>query len=217
MLKITEVTPEICHFKFKDDEDLILHFIRFAEFYECENEKLFRKKFTLDEALDYYRQTKKINYFNNFTAFNVPVSMISRMAGEYKDALTPMEALIIATINDLRAKTGNNVKYVIGTSGDDDDVDEIQHELCHGFYYTDKVYKLQMDSITRNLPKRVTQELHKFLKKEGYHQTVWDDEIQAYMATGFENDDIINLKLIKLFRSDYVDIFLEATSRHELL
>lgn len=218
MLKINKITPEIYHLKFTESDELVLHFIRFSEYYESDNTNLFRKKFTLNEAIDSYKKSRGVNYLDEINGFNLPVSMIGLMAGEFDRSLTEREKFILALIETIKVQTGSNIKYVIGTYGKNRELDEIHHELAHAFYYTDPVYRLQMDAEIRNLSKAVKEEVFKFLKKECYNQAVFSDECQAYMATGFDIEELsMNVKLVNLFRAPFVDIFLGALSKHEIV
>lgn len=216
MLTIKELTTEVYHLKFKDDDEMIMHFIRFSEYYESADKNLYRSKFTMDEALDHYKQNRGKTYFDGVGAFNLPVSIMSKMASEYGNSLTDREKFIMSLVYNIRTVSEGTLKYLIITSGKDDEPDEIQHEISHALYYIDPAYRLKMDSLTRLLPKRVKQELYKFLEHEQYNQSVYDDELQSYMATGFDYDEqqVVNLRLINMFRSGYCDVFMEALSAY---
>ena len=209
MLNIKEITPEIYHLKFAESKEMLLTFIRFSDYSESSNEKLFRKKFTLQEALDVYYNDRGISYFDAVDGFNLPTSMVFKVAKEYGSTLSIREEFIISLVNMIRARPDANIKYIIASAGAESDPDAILHELCHAFYYTDEAYKFAMDTITKNLPKRVRDELFAYLKAEQYHNSVHNDETQAYMATGFDTEIKGNLSLLNMFRSKYSDVFLE--------
>lgn len=217
MLNITEVTPEICHLHFRESDDLVSHFIRFSEYYEGNNPTLFRNKFTVEEALDIYNKHNDKNYFEAIDGFNVPVSIMSRMANDFKGSLNARETFLLSLISVLRARPGSNIKYLIGTCGPDGEISQFFHELAHAFYYTNEVYRMHMDTLIRQLPPVVKSEMHKFLEKEDYNPTMYDDETQAYMATGLgENCYEVNNKLLRMFRSGFVDLFLEALAENDI-
>lgn len=216
MLKITEVTPEVFHLKFKDSDEMILHFIRFSEYYESGNPQLFRSKFSVQDALDSYKKYRGKSYFDGIDGFNIPVTMISKMAAVFGDNLNTKEKFLISLIDNIRAMSETTPKYIIATNGDEDDADEIKHELAHAFYYIDPVYRLKMDGLIKELPERVKKEVYDFLKREHYNQTVMDDEFQAYMATGFDDEEqeIFNGKLVNMFRSSFADVFMTALQNY---
>lgn len=217
MLIIREITPEIYQFKFLTGDNLGLHLLRFSDYYEHSHDKFYRNKFSLADSVE-------MGYENNQDALswadgiNLPVSIIYKMAKEYGSALTTRERFILSAIDTIKADQPA-LKYIIGTYGDEDDKDEILHELAHGFYYTSEAYRIRMDALIKTLPKRVKDELYKHLKSLNYNQSVWDDELQAYMATGLfkERQEVVNEKLIQMFRSPFVDVFLDALAENDIV
>jgi len=218
MLRINAKTSEIFHLKFASSDEMILHMGRFSDYYESADKNLYRQKFTWENTIDNYRVNRGHSYFEGASGINIPTSIISRMATEFGESLTVREKFIVSLMADIRISY-SNLKYVIATCGADDDIDEIAHELAHGFYYTDEVYKMRMDSYIRALPKRVTQEMHNWLDRQMYNPSVFTDELQAYMATGvnFEEKEVFNHKLVSMFRAPFMDTYLEALSSHEVL
>lgn len=218
MLKISSKTPEIFHLKFGDTDEMMLHLGRFSDYSESSDKELYRRKFTWEESVDRYNRKRGHSYFDSAGGINLPVSIMSRMANEFGDRLTVREKFIMHLLANIRAQY-STLKYIIATAGGDDDVDELNHELAHGFYYTDEVYKMRMDSHIRNLPKRVKKEMYEWMARQLYNPSVFDDELQAYMATGlnFEEQEVFNHKLVSMFRAPFVDVYLEALSAHEVL
>jgi len=218
MLKISEITPEIFHLKFLDSDEMMLHLGRFSDYSESADKELYRRKFSWEDSIDRYNSKRGHSYFDSAGGINIPTSIMSRMANEFKDSLTTREKFIMSLISNIRTQS-SPFKYLIATCGGADDIDELEHELSHGFYYTDEVYKMRMDSHIRNLPKRVKEEMYKWLKRQLYNTSVFDDELQSYMATGlnFEEKEVFNHKLVSMFRSPFVDVFMEALSTHGVL
>jgi hypothetical protein len=62
----------------------------------------------------------------------------------------------------------------------------MNHEIAHGLYYTNSMYKIEMDSLISNIEQKIYRNLKKSLIKTGYvdDKKIIDDEIQAFMSTG---------------------------------
>lgn len=210
MFKMKEITPEIYLFKFEDMDQLALHLLRFAEYYESIEEKFYRQKFNLSDIVEHETRRGK-DAFGSMTGTNLPVSIIYKMAKEYGSTLTIQEKFVLSAIENIKTQQPA-LRYLIATNGSDDEVDAYHHELAHAFYYTNIVYKLKMDGLIKVLPERIKSEMKKYLVRLNYNEAVQNDEFQAYMATGLlgEEKEVLNEKLINMFRAKFFDTFLET-------
>jgi hypothetical protein len=212
VIKIKEITPEIFHLKFQSSNLLALHLLRFSDYYEHIDEKLYRKKFSMSDSLEIaFKQDK--DALENADGINLPVSIIYKMAKEYNTALTIQERFILSTIETIKCNQPA-LKYIIATYGNEDDADAFYHELAHGFYYTNEAYKLKMNALISVLPKRVKEEMYGYLTRLNYNPSVHNDEFQAYMATGLvgEEKEVLNERLLHMFRAKFFDLFLTTLS-----
>lgn len=216
MFKMKEITPEIYLFKFQDMDQLALHLLRFAEYYESIEAKFYRQKFNLSDIVEHDTRRGK-DAFDSMDGTNLPVSIIYKMAKEYGSSLTTQERFVLSAIENIKAQQPA-LRYLIATNGDDEDIDAYHHELAHAFYYTNPVYKMKMDGLIKVLPDRVKAEMKKYLIRLDYNEAVHNDEFQAYMATGLlgEEKEVLNEKLINMFRAKFFDVFLETMSECDI-
>ncbi len=209
MLKINELTPEILHFQFDESEDMFKHFLRFSEWYESANKKLFRKDFTLPQALTEYRKTKGMDYTSQVGAYNLPVKELKE-ASTILTNLSAEEEYILDTIKFVDRKNPGNLKYLIAT----EDRSDMAHEIAHSLYLVDEFYRDQMNYLIDDLPIKVRDAMINFLKAELYNEIVYKDEFQAYMATGLAEMPHINT--LHRYRAPFIDVFLERAREHDL-
>ncbi len=218
MLKIREINTEIYQLQFEETNELLLHLGRFSNYYEAGDDALYRSKVSWEKTMDIYKKARGLSFFMGASGINIPLSILYKMANEYKDTLTKREKFIIHILDGIKIQQPG-VRYLIATCKWDGEMDEaLAHEICHALWYTDDAYRMEMESHIRALPKRVREEIIYWLKRQMYHESVHDDELQAYMATGFgfEEKEVVNLKLINLFRADFVDTMLEALASNEI-
>lgn len=100
--------------------------------------------------------------------------------------------------------------YVIGCANITDEV--FKHEVCHALYYTDKNYKKQMDNLTEGLPKKYYDVFKNNILKMGYAAKVVDDEIQAYLQYGYNENQFGRGVDIRV-RKEYSDIYKSAANK----
>lgn len=207
MLKIRQINVEIFHLDFDDTNELLLHLGRFSNYYEAGDDELYRSKVSWEKTMDLYKRKRNLSFFNGASGINLPITMMHRMANEYKTTLTDRERFMLSVLDGIKIQYPG-LRYIIATVG----TDALIHEISHGLWYTDEAYRMEMQAHIRALPKRVKDEITQWLNRQLYHPSVHDDELQAYMASGFgfEEKEVVNLKLINLFRADFADTMFEA-------
>ena len=72
--------------------------------------------------------------------------------------------------------------YVIGTYNDA--IDVMVHEVAHGLFYTNEDYRHKALQLLSGICRDDLERLFGFLAWRGYHQSVFLDEIHAYMVDG---------------------------------
>jgi len=187
---LIEVRPNIFLMKFKNSYDLCMTFLRYQEFYENANPKFRGKSFTILDFMDWYTKDKKgfvFTYTIDWAGFNIPghIIMDVRKAGikdpnQYDQVMKDVHSVCCA--EDF---------YLIGMfSGSP----VFEHEIAHGYFYTNQSYRREMKKLVSALPTDLKKQLYKVLTSMGYAKSVHTDEIQAYFATGpseaFKNIDI---------------------------
>ncbi len=94
--------------------------------------------------------------------------------------------------------------YIIGAG--DLDGETFRHEVCHGLYSTNPLYKEMADEITQMIPTKLYNQLVNNLVEYGYTLEVMDDEVQAYLMTNWETTSIskkVNRKEVSKFSKLY--------------
>lgn len=178
--KVEEVLPRIYHVAFDNDEDLWRTFIRYQEFYE--SPKFHGRKFTLLEYENWYRAEfgqGRFTYGDDWGGFNIPSNIIHEAvvgATDLNEYDTVMQEIAVS-IPDEKF-------YLVGTRASTTHKTTLNHELAHGLYHTDGVYRESMDEWVHELDERVFHRIRKTLLGYGYCPHVIIDEVQAYLSTG---------------------------------
>ena len=182
-MDLTEVVKNIFHTKFEKQEDLAFTFLRFQEHYES---PVFRGKiFSMDEYRKWYvanspegRKNGRFTYDEDWEGFNVPSHVFEPFYGGEFNPLSPREVnLLDALVNKMGTKF-----YVIGTLGDDYGTDK--HEIAHGLFYTNPEYHYEVIHTLASLPHGLKNGVLNYIKSSGgYHESVFTDEMHAYLLT----------------------------------
>jgi|GEM_PF-791310 len=164
----------IFHVTFRTQHLLASTFLRFQEYYESPE---FRDKtFDWEEFMDWYAERKgKFSYLEDWTGFNIPSYVFRPFRHGFFDPLTRKEATLLRMFEDVPEPF-----YVIGTTGDAD-LETSLHEIVHGLFFVDEAYRKEVEAtlVRDELPR-----LRQALVKEGYHESVFTDEMNAYLLTG---------------------------------
>jgi hypothetical protein len=176
----------IIHLVIPTRKELAETMIRFQEFYESPFEDIRGQVFTLGYLrAKGGRKKPGVNTYeggNHFEAewsgYNFPGYVLDLFIKGLFDPLTTQEQDIV---NALRHRTDKF--YVIGTYGDNDPGDTLEHELCHALYYVEPAYKNAVDKVLQQYD---TRELRKMLLDWGYCEDVLDDEVHAYLSADFQ-------------------------------
>jgi len=183
----------IFHAHTKDRELLALAFLRMQEHYESPR---FRGKvFTHQEYRRWYTEERgSFSYVNDWSGFNVPSLAVRKVCYEFLNHSRQEKALFreLCETEVFRHQRF----YLIGTCGTHPET--LRHEICHGLYFTSRHYK----DTARSVIKRYSlDELRRQLSTMGYHQSVHDDEAQAY-AMGYWSSDMSVTREMRAFRKE---------------
>ena len=205
--------PGLIHCAFKDHYLMTMSFMRQQEFSESAMPGLKGKYFTFELIMDLWADKfGKFDYGTEVVGCNLKGDKFLKFIEIYTDHDDILEKELWA-FNLLEDK----VRDCLDTHGKccvivtmEDDHETIDHELAHGFYYLDFLYKKMMDELTTKLTKKDLDLITKYLEKEAYHPSVHKDEIQAYMATTKIPDlrhrlGGVNASLVREFRKAFKD------------
>ena len=173
--------------------DLCMLFLRYQEYYESPNPEFRGKAFELLDYMEWYSKDKDgfFSYPIDWNGFNLSSKVIDEVSElgipDYNKYDEEMEHIH----GKLKQEVGGDY-YLIGIFSDPDnqaDIDEtLNHELAHALYYLFPEYKKEMDELINNLPSLMIALFNDWLGYLGYTQSVFVDEMQAYISTGFEAD-----------------------------
>ena len=180
----------IYHVRFKAQIELASTFLRFQEYYE--SPKFRGRVFSLEEFQKWYiqnspngKKTGKFTYFTDWNGFNIPSEIMDPFFQGSFDPLSDQEKILLETFRRIRTKKF----YIIGThdKGSNNNQKTLKHEIAHGLYYTNQTYYSLIQKLIANLDSSIKERLVLFLKNSaGYHDDVIEDEIQAYLVSGYE-------------------------------
>ena len=180
-MKITKqsINEKIFLLGFETQVELCSTFLRFQEYYESPEFK--GKIFTLDEYKKWYSGIKgSFSYYTDWSGFNIPSeALIPFQEGKF-DPLSSEEHQLLDMVENLQ-----HPYYIIGVSGDLDSDQKrklINHEIAHGLFNTNSGYKADVLNV---LAQYNLDEFKNCLRSMGgYHESVLDDEINAYTLFG---------------------------------
>lgn len=206
--KIKEVKPNIFAVTIKDTYDLAMTFCRVQEFYESPNKNFRGKQFSIWDYMKWYHKSKYnsgFTYAADWSGFNIPFKVARECYPPYslENDETPYDEIFKSILNNIQAKyKDQNVMngYIIGTKMEKGKV--FQHEVCHGLFYTDSIYRERVTEIVKSIPKKHFDIMKKNLAGSGYGSHVIIDEIQAYLQHGHDHDQFgkgIDIKILKQY------------------
>lgn len=185
----------IIHFEFDNQFELTSTMVRLQEFYESPYPEINGKYFELEKFMDMYAKDNKgrFTYFTDWAGFNVPGHIVIKFMNMYYFNMREKEVKLINKIpfNILFAPKF----YIIATYRNLD----YKHEYAHALYYINENYKKEIDKESVRLSPRVRESWKKKLKKWGYCDKVFMDELQAY------NVGLKKPRFLKIFNKYFKD------------
>jgi hypothetical protein len=159
-------------------------FIRFAEFYEGQNDKLRGHHFTLDDVMDdYVEKFGLMSYFEDWNGFNIPGEAFDEAYKIFHQDLRDKERIVVDAVMDYKlfqdgTRQPFDKYYVIATHPE---YDCTNHEMAHALFYLDPGYRAMVQFFISQIDPKSKQPLVKWLLNEGYCFQVIDDEINSYI------------------------------------
>lgn len=177
MLKIKKQPYNSVWISADSQKDLGETFIRFQEYYESPSVKYRNKIFTLGDIKNHYSLQYGADLYSElWIGFNFPSSVLTPFKQGLFDPLTIQEKELLGLL-----KYRNDNYYIIGAQNNS----ILRHELSHAMYGYNKKYKNEIDNFIKSNNKNFSKVL-KYILKKGYHKSVLNDELQAYIT---DNDD----------------------------
>jgi len=204
MYKINKISPSIFHFEFVKMIDMFLAFMRLSEYYECPDNNIKGKKFTLEDLIAAYAELSngEFKYMDDFSAFNIPDYAIKGFMNKMGDDLLNREKKVIKdikkTLDDDESNPAPKTYYIATyTQNNPNHIRDLRHETAHGLFYSQSMYReIMLSLIDGNKP--LMEKIYNRLRKMSYCEEVLLDEAQAYLATSslqeLKDFDFPNLK-----------------------
>jgi len=217
---LKEIKPNIFHLQFQDRYDLCMYFLRYQEFYESPSPKFRNKSFSILSFMRWYSKKYgkgSFTYPNDWAGFNIPANVIEKV---HNLTIPDRNLYDYEMLNVYKhCKKSSKDFYLIGSIKKDEDV--LNHEVAHGFFYTNKTYKSIMTKLTKSIPKDIRQSINSWLSLKGYTAKVFIDETQAYLSTGMVFlDDILfklsksNKKKLQTISSAFIKVFKQYNNEN---
>lgn len=212
---VKEVSPRIYCAIIDDDYDRAMLFCRYQEYYESPNKKFRGKYFSWEEYMRFYKDFWKKDTFTypiDWSGYNIPSNILDGGVDafykqtEYDKIMN--DIYFYCEIDSQNKNEGTRTDwYLIGASSKD--TKTMDHEIAHGFYFTNKEYKMRMLYQLSLIPKKIMDKIDKKLIKMGYanDRKILDDEAQAFLSTGLYNG--LETKEIKKYEKPFIKVFKE--------
>ena len=214
---VKEVAPRIYCAIIDDDYDRAMLFCRYQEYYESPYKKFRGKRFTWMEYMRFYKNAWKkrtFTYPDDWAGYNIPSNILDGgVDAFYKETeydVIMNDIYFYCSIDSQNKNDGEGCDwYLIGASSRD--VKTMDHEIAHGLYFTNTVYKKMVDTLIKNIKPTHYDKLKKKLIKMGYvdDKKIIDDEIQEFMSTGLYNG--LDTKELKVYEKDFKSNFRKFT------
>jgi hypothetical protein len=155
--------------------------VRFQAYYDSPE---FRgKTFSLEEFKQWYTQnsdrgkrTGKFTFYEDWDGFNFPVYALSPFQDGRFAPLTDKEITVLETLDSEK-----NHIYTIGIHRELSKKTisiGLNHEIAHGLFYTDEEYRKKVSAAIES--ENLTALKRRLTSSAAYHDSVLDDELQAY-------------------------------------
>ena len=183
-MKIVSSKDNIIFLKAESQYELCSTFWRLQEYYE--SPKFRNKFFGIEEYMDWYAaEYGNFTYMVDWNGFNVPGNIVSKFFSTYPGKLFNKERRLFDLL--LPWIDSKEKFYIIGVHEMDNTLD---HEYSHAFYYLDPKYKKKQTANIGRLDQPFRLRITKWLEKKGYHPSVTDDEIIAWLSTNTMADSV---------------------------
>ncbi len=177
MLKIKPLTRKIILVSADTQAELNMAFLRLEEYYESPEWQ--GKIFTLGQYRKWYAETYgAFSYTTDWTGFNIPSAAFKPFIQGLFDPLTPNEQILVDWVRDR-----TDTFAMIGTQPDGR---ALEHEICHALWATEDSYRYECEQLVMFQQGPNFDQLIKMLGEMGYNESVFLDEMHAYISADRE-------------------------------
>jgi len=196
-MKCKKLGNQLLLFTFKTQKEITTTFFRMEEYYESPLKGLYEKKFSVfDFLIESMNDDGQIDYFSKWIGFNIPGHSILEWSALHCPDYTPKETEVM---NHITSKVDVLKPFYI-IAAKEQNTKVMDHEIAHALYYLNERYRGRMLDLSikmRQLDKNNYNKMIKKLRRMGYNQSVFNDEVQAYMSTSTKKE------LVEKFGLDY--------------
>lgn len=200
--------PRIVLVQFEKQYDMCSALMRFQEHYESPR---FRGKLFDHEAfMDWYASDNEdvFSYFEDWEGFNFPNRVMQPFYKGRFDPLFRKEQRFLKSMRQYNRRWGVDW-YVIGCLAGKKHELTLKHEIAHAFFSVDEDYRRAvLDAVRAHKTESIKQQLERM----GYHESVFEDEVHAYIMTDPPNTKMSPRRLAPL-RRKLQRLFREAKAR----
>ena len=208
-IELFEMYPKIFAVVIKNDKLRARVFMRYQEFYESDSDSFRGKGFKWQDYTKFYKEKTKndiFTYHEDWAGYNVPCTSIESCIAKIPD-MNFYDLIMFSVVDTIKSKVGGDNYYLIGidqSTGDDPSL--IFHEVAHGLWFVNPIYKTKQFRNIERMEPRVRNVVAKKITGMGYGENVVDDEIQAYLSTGI-GDEMTRIKDIKQAQLPFKETF----------
>jgi hypothetical protein len=187
-ISLYKVADRIYAVVIEDDYLRGMVFMRCQEFYESSSPEFQGQKFTWNRYMDWYKTDgpgagkDEFTYGADWAGFNLPSESIEKCMSDIDDP-NEYDHCMESIVEAIRSQESSNF-YLLGVESLDLNSSVLDHEMAHGFWYTDPEYKSSMFNLIKSCDQESIQKLKDIIIAYGYTESVLPDEVQAYLSTG---------------------------------
>jgi hypothetical protein len=191
---IKEIRKNVLMVEADTQYEIASMFLRIQEFYESPFDNIYRKVFTLEEYMDTYaRENGAFTYYMDWAGFNVPGNIVQDFYQKFHYMLSAKEQLLWDLIRNTLETDNSQNFYLIGVCKTIQRA--LNHELAHAYWYLEPNYRNSGNNILSDMHAHTSlySKALDTLKRKGYRVDMIDDEIQAYLATTNDRQNLLEM------------------------
>jgi hypothetical protein len=185
---------------------MAMFFLRFQEYYESVNPEFRGRSFAYLDYISWYVQytnSKSFSYPKDFIGYNIPSYSIQECLTDIPKGDKNKYDIMMANLHKQLMVDSNNIYYLIASTKKDS---TFLHEIAHALYYIEPKYKTQMDGLTAQLSNKFKHSVFNVLATL-YPEKVFNDELQAYLATDSAYPELGAIRGFKTKTKKYINVF----------
>jgi len=192
-LKFKKLANNIYQIEADTQYEICMTFIRLQEYYESPFEEIRECSFTLETYMDRYaKENGNFTYTEDWNGFNVPGEAVRKFFNlnetDFMLNASWKEKWLLAQLIFHNVLRSSEEFYLLGTHKQEIEEDVLAHEYAHAFWHLDPEYRKAQEMLLNSLHPDKKKKIKFALKNEGYDESVFWDEAQAYISTSCDQD-----------------------------